>query len=194
MEFKNYFEKIKKDTHQLNILLIQKQIEDNDIPEDVIKKVKNQIDRARLTDTVDDFIEEIRTSKILASYICISPGRQNISENLQLKFLKEKEVVIKNLGNNAVRFDGVECSMDYQSIKYPKRYFIAKVCNGSGGSQSAVVREIERSLSHVKNNHLNNEFYALLDGTRFDVDTMNTLREEFETDRIKILSVNNYTE
>ena len=190
-KFNEWFNNLRRSAHRLNTLLVQKEAQENEVPEYLKKKIDNQIYRAMLPVTFDEFLIEIKDSEILASYICKPPSKQNDSERLQLKFLKEKEIDLKNLGNNAVRFNGVECSMDFQSKKFPKRYFIAKVCIGRGGAQNGVFREVYRSLEFLKENHLDYEFYALVDGDRFD--DLSELKQ-FETDRVKVMSVNNYTE
>ena len=189
--FNEWFEDLRSKAHNKNTITVQKEAAGKILPDYLIKKINNQIKRALLSVSFEDFCTEITESEVLASYVCKPPSKQNDSEKLQLKFLKEKNVILKNLGNDAVRFDGVECSMDFQSIKFPKRYFIGKVCIGQGGAQNSTYREVKRSLEFLQDNHIEFEFYALVDGSRFD--DLSELKK-FENNRVKVMSCNDYKE
>lgn len=146
-------------------------------------KITNHVDRFS-TGSVDDYL--IKTANIpeYASLFSKSPQNQNVSEHTQLKYLKENGINVKNLGNSAMKLDGVPKTIDY--VINGEWLTIAKVTWQMGGHQSNVIDEIKNTLNTVLNNHLDKKFLFLLDGdTWYNYgDVMKNNLKEFENERI----------
>ena len=142
----------------------------------VLKKVRSHLNRFGLdAEEFDTILSLIIENKLFASMFAKKPNNQNISESTQLSYLKSKGFDVQNLGNDSLRYKGLDKSIDFI---YNDFNVIAKVCNSRGGHQDNVVLEIEHAIDFLSNNLMDKKFIFLLDGTRFDDQTIKELNEK----------------
>lgn len=163
---------------------------------DLKYKIINHIERYSLSNSLEDFMCLIIEHECMASFFAKEAGKQNASEKAQLSFLKQRGITLKDLPNSKKKgkiIKGVEKTLDFTSIKFPNRFFIAKTCMGSGGSQDGTFNEVRDAVRNLYNDPQPEEVYALVDGTRFHKEAVEILKK-YETDNIKITNSNIYTE
>ena len=200
-KFIEYYLEFKKEMNVKNIQNVIKtakqhiDLKKNKDIKDLIEKIENHKNRYSLDNEISCLIELIVKHDFVASFFAKEAGRQNASEKAQLKFLKERGIILENLPNSKTTgksIKGVAKTLDFKSIKYPNRYFIAKVCMGNGGSQDGTFNEVRDALKNAILGE-GEELYALIDGTRFHETAIKEL-EKLETTTIKITNCDKYTE
>jgi len=150
-------------------------------------KIENHVNRFSVG-TTKDYLISTSTNSEIASLFSKNPQNQNVSEYTQLEYLRKEGIKVKNLGNSAMKLEGVLKTIDFviNDSNDESWLTVAKVTWQMGGHQSNVIDEIKDTLKVVSKNHLDKKFLFLLDGdTWYNYgNVMKNELKKFETDRI----------
>jgi hypothetical protein len=156
----------------------------------IIEKIENHIKRFSSTETIEKWLHRTATDEMLASLFAKQPQNQNTSETTQKMFNESRGISIEKLPNSKLKIDGFKKTIDYIINGNKQWLTVGKVTNSGGGHQDNVVDEIRDTLIVASKNHFDMNFIFLLDGNRWNKETMSELKE-FESERIIISTSDN---
>ena len=163
-------------------------------------KINNHIDRYGLKDDVNQILTKIVNDDFFASMFAMDASKQNMSEELQKKYLSNRGIHVEKLtaaGKKAIRLMNGELitgndrgskatkSMDFI---YNDELIFAKVTSGAGGGQDNQYRDVLDFLKEANkydNKYGNRKFTARVDGDYYTEEKLKSLNQ-FKTKNIRI--------
>lgn len=204
--FNDCLNKERSKLYELNTLIIMDDAKKDKTPGYLKIKIENESKRKNYN--FKDILEKIRNDHMYASMFAKEPIKQNLAENLQLKFLKERNkniIKLPSTGKGAYYLSNGSLitnqkhkplktckSMDFYDPD-SKIFYYAKYTNQSGGSQDNQFNDlknfINECLLYIKNSNRekNDDYYfvILVDGDYYN-------REKFKILKTLIGEIGSY--
>lgn len=178
----------KKQATKSNLLLVKKDAKIG--TKDLIYKLYNYIDKHSLPLTVEELQYKIIEEDLIASFFAKDPGRQNIAEKTQIKYMEDaglQVTVYPTQGKNAKYMkDGkvvtgtkkelnIEIAQKSLDCLVNDVHCSLKYTNEAGGAQTNQKNDIVNFIKHAKKTK--GKFAAIVDGNFYTAEITMSLRD-----------------
>lgn len=197
MNFRDYVNTEIREVYRKNFIRLSEDCEKQE--KYLLKKINTFISRYYLEESVDEILDKIKTDKLFACRFIKDPLKQNIYENYQLSYLREKYYPDIKKPKNIYFDKGKVCgarsatstkSIDFVSENH-KIYFAAKHTNDSGGTQDLQYNDLKNFIFEYKKiKDIEYNLYIVVSGNYYltKMDELNEVIDNFAN--IKIIDLN----